>query len=70
MVDYKKDHKNLDFTFIDSGKVKSKLLNKFLRSIKNLKFGELILNSISNDGTGSGLDLNCIKNMINTQFSM
>ena len=25
-----------------------------------MNFGELILNSISNDGTGSGLDLKCI----------
>ena len=63
MVDYKKDYKDYDFTFIESGKLKSKLLNKFLSSIKTLKFGELILNSISNDGTGSGLDLDCIKNI-------
>ena len=25
-----------------------------------MNFGELILNSISNDGTGSGLDLKCV----------
>ena len=57
MVDYK-NYNNKNYTYLESGKKISMLLKIFV-SIKNLNFGELILNSISNDGTGSGLDLKC-----------
>ena len=59
MVDYK-NYNNKNYTYLESGKKISMLLKNFFVSIKNLNFGELILNSISNDGTGSGLDLKCV----------
>lgn len=59
MVDYK-NYNNQDYTYLENGKKISMLLRKFLISIKDFDFGELILNSISNDGTGFGLDYKCI----------
>ena len=59
MVDYKKDENNLS-SYINSGKVFSKTLKEFINSMENLKFGELILNSIDQDGTAAGLDLDCL----------
>ena len=59
MVDYK-NYNNKNYTYLESGKKISMLLKNFFVSMKNLNFGELILNSISNDGTGSGLDLKCV----------
>ncbi len=59
MVDYKNDNKILS-SYINSGKVYSKTLKEFIDSMKNLKFGELILNSIDKDGTAAGLDLSCL----------
>ena len=53
MVDYKKDENNLS-SYINSGKVFSKTLKEFINSMENLKFGELILNSIDQDGTAAG----------------
>jgi cyclase len=67
MADYKKNKKGELHTYINGGKIESKSLRKFIKSCINLKFGELILNSIDNDGTGSGLDLKCL-NMIPNNF--
>ena len=66
MVDYKKDENNLS-SYINSGKVFSKTLKEFINSMENLKFGELILNSIDQDGTAAGLDLDCL-NLIPKKF--
>ena len=60
MVDYKKVDGEFK-TFTNNGLVLSNNLESFIESLKNLKFGELILNSIDNDGTASGLDLECLK---------
>ncbi|MBL6857136.1 MAG: imidazole glycerol phosphate synthase cyclase subunit [Pelagibacteraceae bacterium] len=67
MVDYKKSINGEIRTYIESGKIESKSLKKFIKSVIELKFGELILNSIDNDGTGSGIDLKCL-NMIPKNF--
>ncbi len=55
MVDYKREKENIN-TYIKNGKVYSKTLEEFINSVKKIKFGELILNSIDKDGTASGLD--------------
>ena len=36
-------------------------MKNFISTVKKIKFGELILNSIDKDGTGAGLDLDCLK---------
>jgi len=61
MVDYKKEANGKLITFINSGKFISKSLKNFISTVKKIKFGELILNSIDKDGTGAGLDLDCLK---------
>ena len=55
MADYKIINEEIKI-FIDGGKVFSKNLEDYILSIKNIKFGELILNSIDQDGTAAGLD--------------
>ena len=45
-----------DKIFINSGKILSNTLEKYINHINDLKFGELILNSIDKDGTAAGLD--------------
>ena len=52
MADYKVVNKEIK-VFINSGKIFSSTLEKYINQIKDLKFGELILNSIDNDGTTS-----------------
>ena len=32
--------------------------------MKNIKFGEIIFNSIENDGTGNGLDLRILRKIL------
>jgi len=60
MVDYKIiDNKIL--TFINGGKTKSFNFNHYIDQLKNLRFGELILNSIDKDGTAAGLDQQTFK---------
>ena len=57
------------FLFMYNGSKKIEIdLNNFLKNLKDLKFGELILNSINNDGAGMGLDLNLI-NLIPESFT-
>ncbi len=60
MVDYKKLN-NKYYTFINSGKTRSFELKEYLNKVKNLNFGEIIFNSIDNDGTGFGFDDPIIK---------
>ena len=62
MVDYK-NISNVNFSFINSGQKESKSLKEHLEKIKNLNFGELILNSIEKDGTAAGLDINCLEDL-------
>tara|TARA_B100000401_G_scaffold434322_1_gene374262 strand:- start:928 stop:1734 length:807 start_codon:yes stop_codon:yes gene_type:complete len=66
------DFKEMDneyFLFMYNGSKKIEIdLNNFLKNLKDLKFGELILNSINNDGAGMGLDLNLI-NLIPESFT-
>lgn len=56
MVDYKKENDSIN-TFINGGKIFSQTLTNYIASLKELNFGELILNSIDRDGTASGFDL-------------
>ena len=55
MADYKVVNKEIKI-FINSGKILSNTLEKYINHINDLKFGELILNSIDKDGTAAGLD--------------
>lgn len=64
MVDYKIiDNKIL--TFVNGGKVKSLNFNQYIERLKSFKFGELILNSIDNDGTAAGLEEKAFKEVPN-----
>ena len=60
MLDYKKDINAKYFSFFNCGKNKSLKLMDYLKLIKNLDFGELVLNSMDRDGTGFGFDLKII----------
>ena len=60
MADYKVVNKEIK-VFINSLKIFSSTLEKYINQIKDLKFGELILNSIDNDGTAAGLDRSTFK---------
>ena len=62
MVDFKSKDQNF-FTYTNSGNVKSLTLKKFLNSVKKLKFGEIILNSIDRDGTAAGLEMKAIEEL-------
>lgn len=62
MVDFKLEGQEF-FTYINSGKIKSLSLSSFLKSLKNLKFGEIILNSIDRDGTAAGLEIKSLENI-------
>ena len=60
MVDYKIIDNKI-FTFVDGGKAKSLNFNQYIERLKSFKFGELILNSIDNDGTAAGLEEKAFK---------
>jgi len=62
MVDFKKIN-NLNFSFMNASTVKSKTLIDYFKTIKKINFGELIINSIEKDGTGTGLDFDCLKDL-------
>jgi len=62
MVDYQKVN-DLNFSFINASTAKSKSLSEYFQSIKEMNFGELIINSIQKDGTGTGLDFNYLKDL-------
>jgi len=61
MVDYKISKNNKDQIFVNSGTKFKMNLSDFFTKMNNLNFGEIILNSIENDGTGTGLDLRILK---------
>ena len=60
-IDYRCFNNKID-CFVNNG---SELINKnfsdYLKKIKNLPIGEIYINSIDQDGTGMGLDLNIVK---------
>ena len=58
MVDYKNIN-GTNFSYINSAKDKSISLKEYFQKIKELKFGELIINSIEKDGSAQGIDINC-----------
>ena len=64
MVDFKKVD-NSNFSFIDAATMKSKSLIEYFKSIRKIEFGELIINSIEKDGTGTGLDFSCLRDLPN-----
>ena len=44
-------------------KKKSMALKDYFENIKNLNFGEIIINSIEKDGSAQGLNLDCLKDL-------
>ena len=62
MVDFKKVD-NLNFSFKNASTIKSRSLIEYFKFIKKLNFGELIINSIDKDGTGTGLDFSYFKDL-------
>jgi len=64
MVDIKKIN-NSNFSFTNAAATKSKSLIEYFKSIRKIEFGELIMNSIEKDGTGTGLDFSCLKDIPN-----
>ncbi len=61
MIDYQNDGNKEDKIMINCGTEFKMSLRKFFSNMNDIKFGEIIFNSIENDGTGNGLDLNVIK---------
>ena len=68
MIDYKYDEKKrLIDVYLNSGEKKINLsLNNLLKIFKKQNFGELILHSMDNDGTGNGYDLEIVKKITKT----
>tara|TARA_B100000575_G_scaffold111900_1_gene89023 strand:- start:30 stop:812 length:783 start_codon:yes stop_codon:yes gene_type:complete len=62
MVDYKKIE-NINYSFSNSAEKKSMALKDYFENIKNLNFGEIIINSIEKDGSAQGLNLDCLKDL-------
>ena len=60
MADYKIINGKIK-TFINNGKIPSSDLDQYIKNIKKINFGELILNSIDKDGTAAGLDESTFK---------
>ena len=62
MIDYLRDENQKDFKIVISCGNKFKiLLSEFIdKYLYKLPYGELILNSVDNDGNGAGLDLDII----------
>ena len=55
-VDVKKEEERYN-AFINNGKSSVGSLHDYLKIIEDLKMGEVLINSIERDGTGTGLDL-------------
>ena len=62
MVDYKKFNGS-NFSYMNASTKQSKSLKKYFKDIKKINFGELIINSIQKDGTGTGLDFSCLNDL-------
>jgi imidazole glycerol-phosphate synthase subunit HisF len=65
MIDYQSDKSNEDKIFVNCGTKFQMNLSKFFSKMNQIQFGEIILNSIENDGTGNGLDLKIINKIPN-----
>ncbi|MDC1155795.1 HisA/HisF-related TIM barrel protein, partial [Candidatus Pelagibacter sp.] len=64
MLDYKKNNEDKTLIFSNSGTKPIKSVREFFSNKKILNLvGEVILNSIENDGVGMGLDLKIMKNL-------
>jgi cyclase len=61
MVDYQCDEINGDKVYVNCGTKFKMYLSEFFTKMNTIHFGEIILNSIENDGTGNGLDLKIFK---------
>lgn len=57
MIDYQSNKNDDEKIFVNCGIDFKMNLSEFFKKMKNIKFGEIIFNSIENDGTGKGLDL-------------
>ena len=68
MLDYKKNKNQIDLHSECGTKFQDINFIKHLNDIENLSCGEIILNSIDNDGNGAGLDF-AILEYINDNFS-
>ena len=67
-IDYKKDEKNKNFIWTNSGGVKTKNeLFDFLKKIEDIGLGELLLTSIDHDGVMKGYDNTTLKK-VNSNF--
>ena len=68
MLDYKKNKNQIDLHSECGTKFQDINIIKHLNDIENLSCGEIILNSIDNDGNGAGLDFGILE-YINDNFS-
>ena len=68
MLDYKKNKNQIDLHSECGTKFQEINIIKHLNDIENLSCGEIILNSIDNDGNGAGLDFGILE-YINDNFS-
>jgi cyclase len=63
-LDYKKNHKGQNLIYINSGTFPKTTISEFFKKKKLLKLvGEIIINSIENDGVGTGLDIKILNNL-------
>jgi cyclase len=67
MIDYQLENKdNKHYVFTECGTKSIMSLNNLIKNIlPKIPYGEIILNSMDNDGNGAGLDLKVIKNFNN-----
>ena len=63
MVDYKKINNEIKLYSCCGTKLEKITLTKHLDSLNILSCGEIILNSIDNDGNASGIDLSILDNL-------
>ena len=63
MVDYKRNENEINLYSHCGTNLQNINFTSHLNNIKNLGIGEIILNSIDNDGNGDGLDLDIVKNI-------
>ena len=61
MIDYQSIERKEDQIFVNCGTKFEMNLSEFFNKMNKISFGEIIFNSIENDGAGNGLDLNIIK---------
>ncbi len=59
-IDYKRNQNSYK-SYFSSGKIEGFELNEHLKKAHNCNIGEIILNSIDNDGTGTGFDVGITK---------